>query len=60
MEFSNNHWSPVSQIMRNMTLAMCHSGMVMPMQHVLVPEKTERDLPFELLVKFKKSSVQNL
>ena len=44
MEFSNNHWSQISQIMRNMTLATCHSGMVIPMQHVLVPEKTQRDL----------------
>ena len=44
MEFTNNHWSQVSQIMRNMTLATCNSGMVIPMQHVLVSEKTERDL----------------
>ena len=60
MEFSNNYWSQVSQIMRNMTLAMCNSGMVIPMQHVLVSEKTQRDLPFELQIKFKKSGVQNL
>ena len=37
-----------SLILRYLTLATCHSGMVIAMQRVLVSEKTQRSLSFEL------------